>query len=155
MNMPDDVHSRAQQLIECEAVEGIAPPEREWLERHLEECERCSSLVHQTHRAIHSLRSISVPLPPDLASRTQLRVYLRAQELRPYRRASTLWIAFALSWVLGIASAPLVWRGFEWAGRFAGLPTVWLKLTFGLWWGVPAVIAAGIWAIEKRKIEER
>jgi anti-sigma factor RsiW len=153
--MRDDVHSRAQHLIEREAIEGIAPSERESLERHLEHCELCAGLAHQMQRAMHNLRSISVPLPPDLARRTQLRVYLRAQELRPCRRASTLWISFALSWALGIASAPLVWRGFEWAGRIAGLPTVWLKLTFGLWWGVPAAIAAGIWAIEKRRIEER
>jgi hypothetical protein len=155
MHMPDDVHALAQNLIEREVVEGIAPPERQWLERHLESCEPCASLARLTHQAIHNLRSISVPLPLDLAGRTQFRVYLRAQELRPGRRASVLWISFALSWVLGIASAPLVWRGFEWAGRIAGLPTVWLKLTFGLWWGVPAAIAAGIWAIEKRRIEER
>jgi hypothetical protein len=155
MHMADDEHARAQRLIECEAIEGIGPAEREWLERHLESCELCAGLAGLTRQAIQNLRSISVALPPDLASRTQLRVYLRAQEQRPYRRASALWISFALSWGLGIASAPLVWRGYEWVGRIAGLPTVWLKLTFGLWWGVPAAIAAGIWAIEKRKIEER
>ena len=153
--MPDDIHARAQHLIEREAVEGLAPAERQWLQQHLEQCELCAGLAGQTERAIHNLRSISVPLPPDLAARTQFRVYLRAQELRPGRRASVLWISVALSWMLGIASAPLVWRGFEWAGRVAGLPTVWLKLTFGLWWGVPAAIAAGIWAMEKRRIGER
>jgi hypothetical protein len=155
MNMPDDVHAHAQHLIEREAVEGIRPPEREWLERHLEDCDLCAGFARLTERAILNLRSVSVPLPPDLTGRTQFRVHLRAQELAPFRRASALWISFALSWVLGIASAPLVWRGFEWAGRITGLPTVWLKLTFGLWWGVPAAIAAGIWALEKRKIEEK
>jgi anti-sigma factor RsiW len=153
--MSDDAHARAKSLIEQEAVEGIAPAEREWLERHLETCEPCATLARLTRQAIQNLRSISVALPSDLVSRTQLRVYLRAQELRPHRRASVLWISFALSWGLGIASAPLVWRGFEWVGRLTGLPTVWLKLTFGLWWGVPAAIAAGIWAIEKRRIEEQ
>jgi hypothetical protein len=154
--MPDDDHARARILISQELVEGIAATERKWLDRHLETCAECAVLEDATGRAIGSLRAVPIPLPPDLAGRTQFRVYLRTREIQRRERSGwVLWGSFALSWVLGIASAPLVWRGFEWAGRLAGLPTVWLKLTFGLWWGVPAAIAAGIWAIEKRRIEER
>lgn len=153
--MPDDLHARAERLMGQEAVEGVTPAERQWLDRHLEACARCAGQARAVERAIRNLRSITVPTPPGLAGRTQLRVYLRAQELRPRPAAWALWISFALSWLLGVASAPLVWRGFEWAGRVAGLPTLWLKLAFGLWWGIPAAIAAGIWVMEKRRIEER
>ena len=152
--MPDNVHARAQRLIAAGPIEGIAPADREWLDRHLETCLECTALARLTDRALRHLRSISVPLPPDLAGRTQFRVYLRAQELRP-QRPLALWFSFALSWLLGVASAPFVWSGFEKAGHIVGLPSLWLKLAFGLWWGVPAAIAAAIWAIEKKRIEER
>lgn len=152
--MPDDIHVRAWQLIERQPVEGITTKERQWLEAHLEACPACTRRARATEQAIRNLRSIAVPTPPGLAARTQMRVYLRAQETRPRQAGWVMWTSFALSWLLGVASAPFVWRGFEWAGRLTGLPTLWLKLTFGLWWGLPAAIAAGIWVMEKRSNEE-
>jgi len=153
--MPDDVHARAKDLIARQLVEGISASEREWLERHLGACRECAEVAETTEQAIRNLRSIPVALPPDLASRTQFRVYVRTQSMQPAGyHGWTLWVAFALCWMLGVASAPLVWRGFEWFGHFAGVPSLVLKLAFGLWWGVPAAIAAGIWTLEKRRIEE-
>jgi len=152
--MPDDVHVRARQLIDRQPVEGITTQEGQWLEAHLQECPACAHRARTTDQAIRNLRSIAVPTPPGLAARTQMRVYLRAQETRPHQAGWVMWTSFALSWLVGVASAPFVWRGFEWAGRLTGLPTVWLKLTFGLWWGLPAAIAAGIWVMEKRSNEE-
>jgi hypothetical protein len=153
--MPVDPHARAQQLIAEQLVEGIGQADREWLEGHAGECAACAAAVIATEQSLRQLRSIPVELPRDLASRTQMRVYLRAQEMRPVR-SWTLWAAFALCWVTGIASAPLVWRGFEWFGHFVGVPGLVLKLAFGLWWGVPAAIAVGIWSLEKRaRVEER
>jgi len=154
--VPDNLHARARSLISRELVEGIEATEREWLERHLETCAECAVLAGATKRAIGSLRAISIPLPPDLAGRTQFRVYLRSREIRSRERSGwLLWGSFGLSWALGIASAPLVWRGFEWLGHLAGVPNLFLKMAFGLWWGVPAAVAAGIWMLEKRRVEER
>ena len=154
--MPVDPHARARELIAQQFVEGIADSDREWLEQHSAACPECAGMARATEQSIRQLRSVPIALPPDLAARAQLRVYLRAQEMQPEEhRGWTLWVAFALCWMTGVASAPLVWRGFEWFGHFAGIPGVVLKLAFGLWWGVPAAIAAGIWTLEKRRIEER
>jgi anti-sigma factor RsiW len=153
--MPDNDHSRARHLIDCARVEGIDAAEHEWLDRHLEACATCAARARATDSAIRGVRLNSVTLPVDLAARTQYRVSLRARELPHRQHTLALWIALVLSWILGIASAPLVWRGFEWAGGLIGLPSVWLKLGFGLWWGLPALLAAAIWAIENRKMEEQ
>jgi len=153
--MRNDDHARARHLIDCEAVEGLERDDREWLDRHLESCDACSAAALATERAIARLRLAPVTLPLDLAARTQYRVGLRAQEALPRRQTWALWVSVVLSWILGIVSAPLVWRGFEWAGRYAGVPSVWLKLVFGLWWALPAGLAAAIWAMENRKIEEQ
>src|SRR5690348_10227792 len=115
--MPDDIHVRARRLIECDPVEGIAPSDREWLDRHVETCPSCADFRELTRRAIGVVRSASVSLPPDLAFRAQFRVSLRRGELREQDRGWTVWISFALCWFLGIASAPLVWRAFDWFGR--------------------------------------
>ena len=153
--MPEDIHVRARRLIECDPVEGIAPSDREWLDRHIETCCSCADFHELTRRAIGVVRSASVSLPPDLAFRAQFRVSLRRGELREQDRGWTVWISFALCWFLGIASAPLVWRAFDWFGRTAGLPTLGVKLAFGVWLSVPAAIAAVIWMLEKRSLEER
>jgi hypothetical protein len=153
--MRNDEHERAHQLIDRATIEGIEGAEREWLDHHLETCATCAALAGRTDTAIRGLRREPVELPVDLAARTQYRLSLRVRETPARRHAWALWLSFALSWILGIACAPLVWRGFTWAGQFAGISPLWLKLSFGLWWGLPAALAAGIWAIENRKIEER
>jgi hypothetical protein len=153
--MPNDEHARARRLIDCALVEGLGGSEREWLDGHLQTCGECSALAGDTDRAIRAVRLTTVTLPVDLAARTQYRVSLRARELPQRSHAWTLWTSLGLSWILGIASAPIVWHGFEWVGRFTGVPPVWWKLGFGLWWGLPAALAAAIWAIENGKVEEQ
>jgi len=84
-------------------------------------------------------------LPRNLASRTQFRVRMRAEELRDKEPAKKfIWAIAAVSWVLGIATAPLVWRGVEWLGHTTGAPKLILQAGFVLWWSVPPMIAA--WA---------
>ncbi len=100
-------------------------------------------------RALRSLRAAAIPLPADLASRTQFRVRLRAMELRerePKRRM--LWLACSASWVFGIASAPFVWRVFEWFGKLTGAPKLVLEIGFGLWWTIPALFAVMVLLLE-------
>ncbi|MBV8807454.1 MAG: hypothetical protein JO033_02170 [Acidobacteriaceae bacterium] len=148
--MNEDVHARAKHLILADHVEHIAQHEREWLDQHLETCTDCDRLADATQKALRSLRAVSVPLPPSLASRAQLRVYLRIEELRTHRRGSwALWISCGLSWGFGAASTPYVWRGFQWAGQYIGVPNVVWQMGFGLWWALPALVAAGILLVEK------
>ena len=150
--MNQDVHTRAARLIAQERVEGIMPADREWLNRHLEGCGKCSSLAGATDRAFQSLRLFSVSPPPTLASRTQFRVRLRAEALRT--REPRLWalgISCALSWVVGVASAPFVWRAFAWLGGEMSLPALVWQAGFVLWWLVPAGAALALVAWQKAR----
>ncbi len=151
--MNENLHARAEKLIAQERIEGISPFERDWLATHLRECATCAQVAQQTNEALRTLRAIPIPLPRGLAARTQFRVQLRAQEMRerePKRRL--LWIMCAMSWALGIATAPYVWRAFEWAGDRLGLPRLVWEMGFGLWWTVPALVAAAIVLLENVRL---
>lgn len=143
--MNENIHERALQFIAQGRVEGIAEADSSWLRAHLEECDSCADYARQTDWALRSMRTAVIALPEGLASRTQFRVRLRAQELREREpRRVALWLACALSWAFGIVSTPYVWHIFEWIGRETGAPKLLLQLGFGLWWLVPASLAAVI-----------
>jgi len=155
--MSENLHARAERLIAQERIEGISQSERDWLAAHLRECTSCAQVAQQMNEALRTLRAIPIPLPRGLAARTQFRVQLRAQEMRerePKRRL--LWIMCAMSWALGIATAPYVWRAFEWAGERIGLPRLVWEMGFGLWWTIPALVAAAVVVLENlRQAHER
>jgi hypothetical protein len=153
--MSENNHEHALKLVAQARVEGIAEADSTWLRAHLEECESCAEHARQTDRALRVMRTAAIPLPEGLASRTQFRVRLRAQELRerePKRRA--MWLACVVSWVFGIASAPYVWRLFAWFGERTGVPRLVWELGFGLWWTVPALFAAAVLLIENSRKSE-
>ncbi len=150
--MNQETHTRAEQLIAQERVEGISQAEREWLSAHLQECARCSELERQTVQAVRSMRTAAIPPPGGLTSRTQFRVRLRAQELREREpRHRLMWITCGVSWALGVTTAPYVWRIFEWVGQLTGAPKILLQLSFGLWWAIPALIAGAVMLIENAR----
>ena len=140
----NDLHTRAEQLVAQELIEGITVAEQHWLRQHLAECAGCAARAAATEQAIRSLRALSVPLPKTLASRTQFRVRMRAQQLRGEPRWRMVWAACGISWAFGAATAPYVWRGLEWAGHRLGVPNVVWELGFGLWWALPAALIAVI-----------
>jgi hypothetical protein len=143
--MNEDLHARAQQLFSQSIVEGIPAAEQSWLEAHLRECAGCAREAEKTRELLGALRNIPVTVPGDLAARTQLRVRLRAQQTAAASPSNALlWIITAASWLLGIFSAPLVWRGFAWLGERANLPKPVLELGFVLWWAVPALVAVAV-----------
>ena len=146
--MSQELHARAERLIAQERVEGISTGDQRWLQQHLSECASCAARAGATEQAIRSLRGLSVALPPALASRTQFRVRLRAQQLRGEPRWRLVWVACGFSWAFGAATAPYVWRGLEWAGHRMGLPNIIWELGFGLWWALPAVVVAVILLME-------
>ena len=151
--MNENLHVRAEKLIAQERIEGISQSERDWLSAHLRECPACAQVAQQTNAALSTFRGMPIPLPRGLAARTQFRVQLRAQVMRerePKRRL--LWIMCAMSWALGIATAPYVWRAFEWAGERLGMPRLIWEMGFGLWWTIPALVAAAIVLLESVRL---
>jgi hypothetical protein len=78
-------------------------------------------------------------------------VRLRAEELREKEPAKKfLWLIAAVSWALGVATAPWVWHGVEWLGQETGAPRLLLQAGFVLWWSVPPLVAAWAALSEKR-----
>ncbi len=147
--MNENLHARAEKFIAQDRIEGITQSERDWLAAHLRECPACAQIAQQTNAALRALRGMPISLPRGLAARTQFRVQLRAQEMRerePKRRL--LWIMCVMSWALGIATAPYIWRAFEWAGERMGVPKLVWEMGFGLWWTIPALIAAAVVLME-------
>jgi hypothetical protein len=143
--MNDNLHERAQRLLAESVVEGLRPADETWLREHLVECPGCGQKAAATQNVLHALRTVPVSVPRDLAARTQLRVRLRAQEASIAASGSFwLWAVTAASWLLGVFSAPLVWRGFAWLGNNFGVPKLALEFGFVLWWTVPPLLAAAI-----------
>jgi hypothetical protein len=155
--MSEDVHARAKRLIDQERVEGIlADAERVWLAEHLRGCNACVAGADQTERALASLRSASVEMPRGLARRAQMSVRLRADEMQERSAGrKLLWAVSGVSWALGVASAPWVWRGFAWAGEHLGVPKPVWEIGVVLWWAVPALFAAGaVLASRKNELQD-
>jgi hypothetical protein len=155
--MSEDMHGRARRLIDQERVEGIlADADRMWLAEHLRGCDACVRAAGETERALAALRSTRIELPRGLARRAQMSVRLRADELHERGAGrKLLWAVSGVSWVLGVASAPWVWRGFAWVGQHAGVPKLVWELGFVLWWAVPALLAAGaVLASRKREWDQ-
>ena len=146
--MSAELHTRAAQLIAQERVEGISAADQHWLRQHLAECVSCTTHADSTEQAIRSLRGISVSLPKTLASRTQFRVRMRAQQLRGEPRWRMVYAACGISWAFGAVTAPYVWRGLEWVGQRMGAPKIIWELGFGLWWALPAAVVAVILLME-------
>ena len=154
--MSEELHARAERLLAQERVEGISAAEQEWLRRHVAECVACGARAGSTEEAIRALRGLSVSMPRALASRTQMRVRLRAQQMQTYEpRWQMVWAACAISWAFGAVSAPYVWRGLEWVGHRMNLPNLVWQMGFGLWWALPAVVTAVILLMTQSGSSER
>lgn len=149
--MKERTHERAQKLIAQRHIEYVSSEDERWLNAHFAECESCSAEKRQLRESLSALRAMHLDLPRNLASRTQFRVRMRAEELREKEPAKKfIWAIAAVSWVLGVATAPLVWHGVEWLGQTTGAPRLLLLAGFVLWWSVPPLIAAWATLREKR-----
>jgi predicted anti-sigma-YlaC factor YlaD len=149
--MTNDWHARAKDLLAQQQVESLSSENERWLNAHLAECESCAAEQRQLRESLSALRTMHLDLPPNLASRAQFRVRMRAEELREKEPAKKfVWAIAAVSWVLGVSTAPWVWRGIEWLGQETGAPKLLLQAGFVLWWSVPPMIAAWAALSDKR-----
>ena len=151
MNSDLHSHQRAQELIAQQHIEPVSSDDQRWLNAHLAECESCAAEQTQLRESLSALRTMHLDLPPNLASRAQFRVRMRAEELREKEPAKKFVCGIAaVSWALGVSTAPWVWRGIEWLGQETGAPKLLLQAGFVLWWGVPPMIAAWAALSDKR-----
>jgi hypothetical protein len=149
--MNEQTHQRAQKLIAQQRVEHVSSDDERWLNAHLAECEFCAGERRRLNESLSALRTMQFDLPRNLASRTQLRVRMRAEELREHGPANQLiWAVAIMSWIFGLATAPFVWRGFEWLGGELHLPKLVWAAGVALWWIVPGIVAAGMVVLQKR-----
>jgi anti-sigma factor RsiW len=141
----DDLHERVRRLIDTRLVEGLAPSDQRWLEEHLGACEACAGRAAATDATLRALRAAPVSVPHGLAASAQLVVRRRADELHAqHTRNVALAAGCALSWLMGVASAPLVWRAFAWFGSTFDLPRAVWMVGFAFWWFVPPTAAVGV-----------
>jgi hypothetical protein len=149
--MKVDLHVQARAFIARQHVEGLSQEDHRWLHAHLVECESCAAESLGLGESLSAFRTMHLDLPPNLASRTQFRVRMRAEELRDKEPAKKfVWLVAAISWALGVATAPWVWHGVEWLGQETGAPRILLRAGFVLWWSVPPLVAAWAALAEKR-----
>jgi hypothetical protein len=143
--MNETIHQRAQRLFAQSLIEGLASNDQAWLDTHIRECEVCARQIASTKELLRAVRNVLALAPGDLAARTQMRLRLRAEQAAQASSSTALlWIITAASWLLGVLSAPLVWRGFTWLGAEMNLPRPVLEFGFVLWWAVPALIAVAV-----------
>ena len=149
--MTDKIHQRANELLTRKRVEPLSGEDELWLAAHLAECDSCAAADAQLDHALSALRTLHIDVPRNLASRTQMRVRMRAEELREHGAANRLvWAVAVMSWIFGLATAPLVWRGFSWLGNELHLPKpVWIA-GVALWWVIPALVATGVVLLAQR-----
>ena len=152
--MKNDCHERAKRLIDLDRVDGLRADDRAWLQTHLGECEDCERWTSRTDAALRALINVPVEIPPGLAAAASYRVR-REAEMRNQRRARSLGLVAGctLSWVLGAASAPLVWKIFAWLGDEFDLPRAIWMLGFAAWWLVPASAAALLILWQRERLE--
>ena len=143
--MNAEVHERACRLIDANHVEGISAPDQEWLEAHLAGCPACATRAKVNDRVLQSLRSNKVSIDPAVVSATQARVRWRAHQLRENQaRLHALWISCGLSWLLGAATAPLLWEAIAWLGRRLEVShAVWVAV-FAMCWLAPATLVGAV-----------
>src|SRR5260370_25183575 len=153
--MTENIHERALQLIAQARVEGIAEADGTWLRAHVEECHFCAEHARPTDCALRFMRTAAIALPDGLAGRTQLRVRLRAEELREHEpRRRMLWFACAASWIFGVASAPYVCRLFAWLREVTRTPKLVWEIGIALLRAIPSLFAAVVLLLENARQTE-
>jgi hypothetical protein len=86
------------------------------------------------------LRSIPFAADTRLVQSTQLKVRVRAEQLRQQKeRMRLVWLSCCLLALSGAVTTPLLWRGFHWIGEMAQLPGPVWAIGFGLFWIAPAI----------------
>jgi predicted anti-sigma-YlaC factor YlaD len=137
-----NAHERARELI---AIAGplSAQTSDAWLAAHLETCDSCRAFAENVAETIHGLRSIPIAAQRSLVTTTQMRVRERARELQRHReRMWLVSISCTAVTLCALFSTVAMWRGFEWLGARAQLPSSVWQVSFLVFCVLPALVTA-------------
>jgi hypothetical protein len=144
--MNSDSHERARLMIALAGAEELSHvelsrAEQSWLSAHLESCLPCREFAENSRETIRSLRGIPITASARLVSTTQMRVRERAEELQ--RQQERFWVVCACCAAVTLCSAitmAVLWHGFEWMGREAGISAPVWEGGFVVFYLTPAVL---------------
>src|SRR5487761_2227942 len=109
--MSEELHQRAEQLKLAWRAEGISADDRRWLEAHWETCPSCAERARSLDAAIQSLRTVSVPLNPELLRKTRAKVHAHAEVLKRRKGRWVFWSTCGVTWAWIAVSSVYLWRG--------------------------------------------
>jgi predicted anti-sigma-YlaC factor YlaD len=154
----NDDHERARKLIALARTKALTgrespsgPSSAAWLVAHLHNCASCRSFAENAAETIRGIRAISIAAGRSLVSATQMKVRRRALELQ--RRRERLWmvsVSCIAVTVCALLSTFILWRGFEWLGERAAVPSSVWQVAFLVLCGMP-VLVTGILLMAKDK----
>jgi predicted anti-sigma-YlaC factor YlaD len=142
----NDAHERARKLIALSDPEALSADQlssNAWLAEHVETCTSCRAFAENAAGTIHGLRAIPIAAERTLVSTTQMRVRRRALELQRHRER--LWLVSATCTAVtlcALLTTIALWRGFEWLGARAQLPSSVWQVGFLVFCLMPVLVAA-------------
>jgi predicted anti-sigma-YlaC factor YlaD len=139
--MTRNAHQAARELIAL--GESLSDTQQVWLRTHVNECEVCRQYAERAEQLVRGLHSVPMAADSRLVQATQMRVRMRARELQ-MRRERFVFVALSCA-LVAISSAlttMLIWRGFEWVGRWSQMPNPIWQVGFALFWIAPTLAAA-------------
>lgn len=160
--MMQDLHERARKLIALSGAgdrnqdqargrnkdsdkDAADANEQIWLQSHLRDCAACRDYADAASQAISVLRSQPLAADSGLVRTTQMRVRVRALELR--RQQERFWMVSLSCLLVGLSAAvttPLFWRAFEWVGVRAGVSNWVWQTGFTFFWIAPSLIVGAV-----------
>jgi predicted anti-sigma-YlaC factor YlaD len=136
-------HERARELIAIAGPLSAQTSSDAWLAAHLETCDSCRAFAENVAVTIHGLRSIPIAAQRSLVTTTQMRVRERARELQRHReRMWLVSISCTAVTLCALFSTVAMWRGFEWLGTRAQLPSSVWQVSFLVFCVLPALVTA-------------
>jgi predicted anti-sigma-YlaC factor YlaD len=156
--MTRNLHERAREIIVLAGVgdrnqargrdrneDIVDPQEQIWLQAHLQECAACRDYADAASRAVSVLRSQPLAADSGLVRTTQMRVRVRALELR--RQQERFWLVSLACLFVGVSAVittSLFWRAFEWMGVRAGVSNWVWQTGFIFFWIAPSLIVGAV-----------
>ena len=134
-------HDEARQMVAL--LDSLDEGQQARLQAHLAECGACRDYADQVSGVVRALRLQPLAADAALVRATQMRVRLRAVELR--QQQERMWLVFLSCLFVGLSTAlttPLLWQAFVWMGVWTGISNPVWETAFAFFWIVPALVVS-------------